>query len=75
MLEKFIDAYWAITDSTREYLDKEYGLSMDDYGVLLEIYNELGFYDAVDTGTASAPIAVLFLAVAAGFVCYKSRKK
>ncbi len=76
LLEKFIDAYWAISDATRELLESEYGLTMDDYGVLLEIYNELGFYDdSVDTGATAAPIAALFLAAAAGFVCYKSKKK
>ena len=76
LLESFIFAYADASVETQDYLASHYKLTMDDYGALLEIYNSLDSFDIgdVDTGSAAAPVAVVMVALAAGFVAMKSRK-
>lgn len=85
ILEKFLESYSSASDATRDLLESKYSLTMDDYGTLLELFNDIGFdfgfdddytdNDDVDTGAAAAPISALFVATAAAFVIVKSKKK
>lgn len=76
LLEKFIEACISASPQTMHALNEK-GVSTDIIGRLQEIYfGTAGGDDAPPpTGAANAPIAAMCVAVAAGFVFMKFRKK
>ncbi len=85
-LEKFVQAYADASVATQKVLEEKYGITMDDYGVLMELYNTIDVTQLVgfpgfgadgspSTGAVAAPIGIALAACAAGYAVYKTRKK
>ena len=76
LLEKFIEACNGASVQTMNKLEAK-GITTDIVGKLQEIYlwSGSGEDNGPDTGAATAPIAAVCLAAAAGFVFMKFRKK